>query len=82
MGLNSDQLTTDSVVTVDLDTMDHSDGRSVGCERLCLQALEELQLGSILLELDTRRALALVAAKMIHPASEREISRWMKNNSS
>ena len=84
-GFNSDQ-STDSVVTVDLDTMDHSDGRSVGCERLCLQALEDLQLGSILSELgmgelDTRRALALVAAKMIHPASERETSRWMKNNS-
>ena len=66
--------------------MDHSDGRSVGCERLCLQALEDLQLGSILSELgmselDTHRALALVAAKMIHPASERETSRWMKNDS-
>ena len=78
-GLNSNQ-TTDSVVTVDLDTMDHSDGRSVGCERLCLQALEALQLGSILSELgmselDTRRALAPVAAKMIYPASERETSR-------
>ena len=33
-------------------------------------------------ELDTRRALALVAAKMIHPASERETSRWIKDNSS
>ena len=33
-------------------------------------------------EPDTRRALALVAAKMIHPASERETSRWIKDNSS
>ena len=84
-GLNSDQ-STDSVVTVGLDTMDHNDGRSVGCERLCLQALEDLQLSRTLeelgmSELDTRRALALVAAKMIHPASERMTSRWMKNNS-
>ena len=83
--MNSVQ-STDSVVTVDLDTMDHSDGRSVGCERLCLEALEDLQLGSILSELgmselDTRRALALVAANMIHPVSERETGRWMKNNS-
>ena len=67
--------------------MDHSDVRSVGCKRLCLQALENLQLGSILSELgmselDTRRALALVAAKMNHPASEREASRWIKDNSS
>ena len=85
--LNGDKLGTGSVVTVDLDTMKHTDVRSVGCERLCLQALEDLQLGRILDELgmsepDTRRALALVAAKMIHPASERETSRWIKDNSS
>ena len=77
--LNGDKLGTGSVVTVDLDTMKHTDVRSVGCERQCLQALEDLQLGRILDELgmsepDTRRALALVAAKMIHPASERETS--------
>ena len=85
--LNGDKLGTGSVVTVDLDTMKHTDVRSVGCERLCLQALEDLQPGRILdelgmSELDTRRALALVAAKMIHPASERETSRWIKDNSS
>ena len=85
--LNGDKLGTGSVVTVDLDTMKHTDVRSVGCERLCLQALEDLQPGRILdelgmSELDTRRALALVAAKMIHPASERETSRWNKDNSS
>ena len=85
--LNGDKLATGSVVTVDLDTMKHTDVRSVGCERLCLQALEDLQLSRTLeelgmSELDTRRALALVAAKMIHPASERETSRWIKDNSS
>ena len=84
--LNGDKSATGSVVTVDLDTMKHTDVRSVGCERLCLQALEDLQLGRTLeelgmSELDTRRALALVAAKMIHPASERETSRWIKDNS-
>ena len=84
--LNGDKPATGSVVTVDLDTMKHTDVRSVGCERLCLQALEDLQLGRTLEELgmsklDTRRALALVAAKMIHPASERETSRWIKDNS-
>ena len=76
-----------SVVTVDLDTLDLSDARSVGCERLCLQAFEDLHLGRILGdlgmgELDMRRALALVAAKMIYPASERETSRWLKADSS
>ena len=76
--LNGDKLATGSVVTVDLDTMKHTDVRSVGCERLCLQALEDLQLSRTLeelgmSELDTRRAL--VAAKMIHPGSEWETSR-------
>ena len=85
--LNCDKLATGSVVTVDLDTMKYTDVRSVGCGRLCLQALEDLQLGRTLeelgmSELDTRRALALVAAKMIHPTSERETSKWIKDNSS
>ena len=85
--LNGDKLATGSVVTVDLDTMKHTDVRSVGCERLCLQALEDLQLSRTLeelgmSELDRRRALALVAAKMIYPASERKTSRWIKDNSS
>ena len=86
-GLNSDQSTTDSMVTADLDNMDHNDGRLVGCERIRLQALEELQLGRILedlgmSELDMRRALARVTAKIVYSVSERETSRWMKNNSS
>ena len=85
--LNGDKLATGTVVTVDLDTMKHTDVRSVGCERLCLQALEDLQLSRTLeelgmSELDTRRALALVATKMIYPASERETRRWNKDNSS
>ena len=54
------------------------------------QRVEAIQHGQIscfeypkrISEPDTRRALALVAAKMIHPASERETSRWIKDNSS
>ena len=54
---------------------------------LCLQALEFLQMGRFFEELamsklDTLRALALIAAKMIHPASEQETSRWTKKSSS
>ena len=86
-GLNIEELTTESVVSVDLDSLKNKNGRLVGYERLCLQALEELQLGRILgelsmSELDTRRAPAPIAAKMFHPVSERETSRWMKNNNS
>ena len=36
--LNGDKLGIGSVVTVDLDTMKHTDVRLVGCERLCVAA--------------------------------------------
>ena len=76
----------DAIATVDLDTLGHEDARSVGCERLCLHALEELGLPSLLGKLgvserDTRIALALVIAKMAHPSSEREALRWLQDDS-
>ena len=76
----------DAIATVDLDTLGHEDARSVGCERLCLHALEELGLPSLLRKLgvserDTRIALALVIAKMAHPSSEREALRWLQDDS-
>ena len=75
-----------SVATVDLNTMEHRDPRFVGGERLCLHAWEELQLGECLQNLgftarDIRIALALLTAKMLHPGSERETSRWLKDDS-
>ena len=56
---------------------------SVGAERVCLRALEDLGFQRILdgcgLSLrDARIATALVAARMIHPSSEREASRWLQ----
>ena len=76
----------DAIATVDLDTLGHEDARSVGCERLCLHALEELGLPSLLGKLgvserDARIALALVIAKMAHPSSEREALRWLQDDS-
>ena len=75
-----------AVATVDLNTMDHRDTRFVGGERLCLHAWKELQLEDCLKNLgftsrDSRIALALLTAKMLHPASERETSRWLKEDS-
>ena len=76
----------DAIATVDLDTLGHEDARSVGCERLCLHALEELGLPSLLRKLgvserDARIAMALVIAKMAHPSSEREALRWLQEDS-
>ena len=75
-----------AVVRVDLDSMEHQDPVSVGAERVCLQALEDLGLQRILkgceLSLrDARIATAIVAARMIHPSSEREASRWLQCDS-
>ncbi len=74
------------VATVDLDTLEHENPRSAGCERLCLKALDDLDFAAILHRLgvkgrDGRIARALVVARMAHPASERETSRWLRHDS-
>ena len=74
------------VATVDLDSLAHENPRSVGCERLCLKALDDLGFADILYGLDIkgrdgRIASALIVARMVHPASERETSRWLRRDS-
>ena len=74
------------VATVDLDTLEHENPRTVGCERLCLKALDDLGFADILHGLgikgrDGRIASALIVARMVHPASERETSRWLRHDS-
>ena len=75
-----------ALARVDLDSMEHQDAVSVGAERVCLKALEDLGFERILLACglkprDARIALAVVAARMIHPSSEREVSRWLQVDS-
>ena len=67
-----------------LDSLDHENPRSVGCERLCLKALDDLAFEDILRALDVtgrdaRIAAALLVARM--PSSEREASRWLRTDS-
>lgn len=74
------------IATIDLDSLAHENPRSVGCERLCLKALDDLGFADILHDLDIRGrdgriATALIVARMIHPASERETSRWLRHDS-
>lgn len=81
--LDGRERSSESVATVDLDTLDHTECRYVGCERLCLGSLEELGFGELLRSLgvrerDSRIAQALVVAKMAEPSSEREACRWLK----
>ncbi|MCY4461190.1 MAG: hypothetical protein OXC26_12480, partial [Albidovulum sp.] len=77
---------TPRMAEVDLDSLDHEDSRSVGGERICLKALEDLRLRDILLDCgfsdrDARIACAVVVARMLHPASERDTSRWLRETS-
>ena len=74
------------IATVDLDTLEHENPRTVGCERLCLKALGDLGFADILHDLgikgrEGRIASALIVARMVHPASERETSRWLRRDS-
>ena len=74
------------VATVDLDTLEHENPRTVGCERLCLKALNDLGFAEILHDLgikgrEARIATALIVARMVHPFSERETSRWLRHDS-
>ena len=71
---------------VHLDSLDHSQVRSVGPERLALHALRELRFAEALQALgvserDARIASALVLARMLHPSSEREAHAWLTRHS-
>ena len=82
-GLEKRGTPTPRMAEVDLVSLDHEDSRSVGGERICLKALEDLRLREILLDCgfsdrDARIACAVVVARMLHPASERDTSRWLR----
>ena len=71
-------------ITVEAD-FDHQ-SRSVGGERLCLKALEELGLMKVLRSLGFKpRAVkicaAIIVARMMSPGSERHTHHWMKTHS-
>ena len=71
---------------IQLDSVDADNGRSVGCERLALEALDSLGLPGALKEVgmsdrDARIVMAMVIARMIHPSSERAALNWLETNS-
>lgn len=75
------------VATVLLRSFEHPPTRSVGGERIALAALDALQFPDILSRQgfssrEVSLACALVLARMLHPSSEREASRWLNASSS
>ncbi len=70
--------------TVDLNSVQDHDVRSIGGEYAALQAVQELGLPERLLELgfnprQQRVALGLIIARMIAPASDRQTHHWLSN---
>ena len=75
------------VATVLLRSFEHPPTRSVGAERIALAALDALRFPDILTRQgfsprEVSLASALVLARMLHPSSEREASRWLNQSSS
>ena len=71
---------------VDINTMRHINVRSVGGESVAVHALDVLGMESLLESLgigprQRKLALAQIAARMLHPASELETFRWLSHDS-
>lgn len=70
---------------VDLDSVEEIESRDLGGSWVAKQAFEHLKLDDILFSLemgeqDIVMSKALLTAKMIHPSSELETERWLKEN--
>ena len=64
----------------------HPDVREIGSEWLCYQALEQLHLAEYLANIgfseeETRLAITQIISRAVHPASELETARWIRENS-
>ena len=81
----SDTLTPD-YETIDTNSITTSHSRTVGAEHIALTFLRQLGFFKILHELsftDKQQdyAAAQICARLVHPASERETARWLRQNS-
>ena len=81
----ADEALVGDTANVQLDSLEMDNGRSVGCERLALEALESLRFPEALKDVgmsdrDARIAMAIVIARMVHPSSERAAN-WLETNS-
>lgn len=72
--------------TINVNSITSSCGRTVGAEHIALTQLKELGFFDILETLSFNQkqqqyAAAQVCARMVHPASERETARWLRETS-
>ena len=71
---------------VDINSIQHDEVREVGAEWLCLQAIDELGISSLLASKDwdketISKALALLVSRAVYPASEHKTSQWIESSS-
>lgn len=79
-------ISTEDFLTIDLNTMEKSEPRTVGTEHLLLKMAQQLQLEKKLKELglsatEVSIALGSIIARAAHPDSERATYAWLCNNS-
>ena len=70
--------------TIDVNSIDNEDVRTVGAEHVVLETIKELDIDRKLKSLGLNRlqisvALAVIAGRMIVPGSERATHQWMQN---
>lgn len=76
----------DNYQQVDLESVEQTESKDIGGEWLVKQAFERLDINSILQQAglsdaDLATAQMLLTAKLLHPSSELETERWLKENS-
>jgi transposase len=72
--------------TVDVNSMEHRDSRTIGAEALVWQAALDIQLPELLDELGFNKpqkaaALGNIIGRAVHPGSELRTHAWLQNNS-
>jgi transposase len=75
-----------SYATVDTNSIITYDSRTIGAEHIALTQLKELNFFATLercffTEKERKYAAAQICARMVHPASERETARWLRDDS-
>lgn len=71
---------------IDVNTLTNSNGRTIGGEHIALTHLEQLGFFDILEECSFNKkeqqyAASQICARMVHPSSEREAARWLRETS-
>lgn len=72
--------------TIDVNSVDSENGREIGNEWLAKQAIEQIGLDKILEQKNIpekllKTSLISIISRMVHPSSELETERWLKENS-